>query len=98
MMQGRSWPRTVIAWTVTSAFWQPSAPADPGQVAGGREHLVEHRRGEPAGEGVVLRRVVAADEGDTPLGTVLAARQVHAHTVPEPGSRSRHVVPGTAEG
>ena len=35
-------------------------------VAEREQHLVEHRGGQPAGEGVVRAHVVAAEEGDRP--------------------------------
>src|SRR3954454_21532709 len=89
MMPGRSRPRTVIAWVVTLAVWQPSGRVDPGQVAGGREDLVEQRRRQAAGEGVVLRRVVAAEQRDA----AVLGSEVPSHAVPETRPRLRYVVP-----
>ena len=58
----------------------------PGQLGGPREHVVEHVRGEPAGEGVLLTRVVAAQQSG--LITV-RARKHRLGAVPEARFGSR---------
>ena len=85
MMPGRSWPRTVMAWRVTSgAFSQRRRPA---------EDLVQHRLGELAGERVLLAGVVGPEEhdvavrrGEHRLRAVAEARLGPRH--PQPSARN----------
>src|SRR5512145_3071045 len=88
MMPGRSCPMTVMAWRVT----QSSFHAERGGAA---EHRVEHGLGELPGEGVLLGRVVAAEQHDLP-----ARRRDDDRLggVAEPWLGPRHVVPEGAEG
>ena len=51
-----------MAWRVTGA----SSQATSRQRAGPAQHVVQHVRGQPAGERVVLARVVAAQQGRRP--------------------------------
>ena len=78
MMPGRSWPRTVIACRLTDCDESASA-----SLATNTSSSIV--RGEPAGEGVVLAGVVAAEQGDP--------AQVDLGGVGEPRAWARYVVP-----
>ena len=51
-----------VSYCVTALLHRGSLEA--GHRAGSLEDRVEHRRGDPAGEGVLLARVVAAKQQD----------------------------------
>src|SRR6187549_2838316 len=67
----------------------PTARSSPCEIAGAGEHGVEHRLGEPAGEGVLLARVVAAEHGER--------TDADLEAVGEPRPRPRERVPARGE-
>src|SRR4051812_12928032 len=79
---------------MTSALSQGSGRRDAREVAGRGEEVVEHRRGQPAGERVVLRRVVAAEQRHL----VVVARQADRGGVAEPGTGPRDAVARSGQG
>ena len=69
----------------------------PSQLPSSREQIVEHRLRELAREGVLLRRVVAADQhvaADERLGAVAEARLGTRDLLPQPPQRSQRPLPG----
>ena len=85
-----------------SAWGAASAPNLAGALEGAGDRGVEHRLGQAAGEGVLLARVVAADQGpaaDPGLGLVAEAGPRPRHLGAEPAQRPQRPVPGEgAEG
>ena len=63
-------------------------------MCGPPQHRVEHRLGEPAGEGVLLARVVAAEQHDVAVGCA----EHGLGAVAEPRLRAGHVPPRSSDG
>src|SRR6476469_5107711 len=82
---GLSAPRTRAALLVPP----PTARSSPCEIPGAGEDGVEHRLGEPSGEGVLLAGVVAAEDG--------APVEGHFEAVPESRPWARQLVPTDAE-
>src|SRR5690606_13476008 len=81
---------------MTSVIGAPCATSSAaGAVGGAGEHGVGHRLGQPAGEGVLLRGVVAAEQGD--VGRPVGSGGDALGTVPA-RRRRRYVVPPAAQG
>src|SRR6266851_5269666 len=82
----------VITATMHPAVVQASLPTGPD------EHFIQHGRGDPAGEGVLLARVVAAEDTER-LPAAAARRERHrdGRAVPELRARPWHREPSRAQ-